>query len=134
MKQDIKTQLLKKRLIILLFQLSIPAVIGMIVIGLYPLMDGIFAGQIIGEKAMTACSIAMPLTFFNNGIATLIGIGSASILSRALGKGDKETVDKIMGNLIYWVILFSIIIMVGGIFLAPHFLDFMLFLLFRFGE
>lgn len=40
-----------------------------------------------------------------------------------MGKGDKETVDKIMGNLIYWVILFSIIITVGGIFLAPHFLD-----------
>ena len=123
MKRDIKQQLLTKSPISLMFELSIPAVIGMIVIGLYPLMDGIFAGQIIGEKAMAACSIAMPLTFFNNGIATLIGIGSASILSRALGKGDKETVNKIMGNLIYWVILFSVIIMVGGIFFAPHFLD-----------
>jgi len=29
----------------------------------------------------------------------LLGVGSASILSRALGKGDKETVDKIMGEL-----------------------------------
>ena len=47
MEQDIKTQLLTKRPIDLLFQLSIPAVIGMIVIGLYPLMDGIFAGKII---------------------------------------------------------------------------------------
>ena len=28
-----------------------------------------------------------------------------------------------MGNLIYWVILFSVIITVGGIFLAPYFLD-----------
>ena len=37
-----KEQLLSKRPIDLLFQLSIPAVIGMIVIGLYPLMDGIF--------------------------------------------------------------------------------------------
>ena len=53
----------------------------------------------------------------------MFGVGSASILSRALGKGDKETVDKIMGNLIYWVVLFSVIITVGGIFLAPHFLD-----------
>ena len=35
MEQDIKTQLLTKRPIDLLFQLSIPAVIGMIVIGLY---------------------------------------------------------------------------------------------------
>ena len=79
MEQDIKTQLLTKRPIDLLFQLSIPAVIGMIVIGLYPLMDGIFAGKIIGQTAMTACGVAMTLTIFNNGVATLVGIGSASV-------------------------------------------------------
>ena len=123
MEQDIKTQLLTKKPIDLLFQLSIPAVIGMIVIGLYPLMDGIFAGKIIGQTAMTACGVAMTLTIFNNGVATLVGIGSASVLSRALGKGDQKTVDKIMGNLIFWVVLFSAIIMIGGILLAPHFLD-----------
>ena len=123
LKQDIKEQLLTKRPIDLLFQLSIPAVIGMIVIGLYPLMDGIFAGKIIGQTAMTACGVAMPLTFFNSGISTLLGVGSASVLSRAIGKGDQKTVDKIMGNLIFWVILFSAIITVGGILLAPHFLD-----------
>ena len=123
MKQDIKEQLLTKRPIDLLFQLSVPAVIGMIVIGLYPLMDGIFAGKIIGQTAMTACGVAMPLTFFNSGISTLLGVGSASVLSRAIGKGDQKTVDKIMGNLIFWVILFSAIITVGGILLAPHFLD-----------
>ncbi len=123
MKQDIKEQLLTKRPIDLLFQLSIPAVIGMIVIGLYPLMDGIFAGKIIGQTAMTACGVAMPLTFFNSGVSTLLGVGSASVLSRAIGKGDQKTVDKIMGNLIFWVILFSAIITVGGILLASHFLD-----------
>lgn len=122
MKQNIKDQLLNKKPIELMFQLSIPAVIGMIVIGLYPLMDGIFAGNIIGQNAMTACGVAMPLTLINSGISTLLGVGSASILSRALGKGDKKTVDKIMGNLIFWVILLSLIITVGGILIAPHFL------------
>lgn len=121
--KKIKEQLLTKRPIDLLFQLSIPAVIGMIVIGLYPLMDGIFAGKIIGQNAMTACGVAMPLTFFNSGVSTLLGVGSASVLSRAIGKGDQKTIDKIMGNLIYWVVLFSAIITVGGIFLAPHFLS-----------
>ncbi|MHA2694879.1 MATE family efflux transporter [Streptococcus agalactiae] len=123
MKQDMKEQLLTKKPIDLLFQLSIPAVIGMIVIGLYPLMDGIFAGKIIGQTAMTACGVAMPLTFFNSGVSTLIGVGSASVLSRAIGKGDQKTIDKIMSNLVFWVILFSIIITVGGILLAPHFLS-----------
>ena len=123
MKQDMKEQLLTKRPIDLLFQLSVPAVIGMIVIGLYPLMDGIFSGKIIGQTAMTACGVAMPLTFFNSGVSTLIGVGSASVLSRAIGKGDQKTADKIMGNLIFWVILFSAIITIGGILLAPHFLS-----------
>lgn len=123
MKQDIKTQLLTKRPVELLFQLCLPAVVGMLVIGLYPLMDGIFAGNIIGQTAMTACGLAMALTIFNNGVATLVGVGSASILSRALGKGDKKTVDKIMGNLIFWIILLSGITTVAGIILAPHFLS-----------
>ncbi len=123
MQQDMKEQLLTKKPMELMFQLSIPAVIGMFVIGLYPLMDGIFAGNIIGQTAMTACGIAAPLTFFNSGVSTLLGMGSASILSRALGKGDRKTVDKIMGNLIFWVILFSGIILIGGIFLSPYFLS-----------
>ena len=123
MKQGIKEQLLTENPLALMFQLCIPAVIGMIVIGFYPLMDGIFAGNIIGQNAMTACGVAVPLTFLNNGIATLLGIGSASILSRALGKGDQNTVDKIMGNLIFWSLLLSIIISIIGIISAPHFLS-----------
>ena len=123
MKQNMKEQLLTKTPLSLMFQLSIPAVIGMIVIGLYPLMDGIFAEKIIGQTVMTACGVAMPLTFFNSGVSTLFGVGSASVLSRAIWKGDQKTVDKIMGNLIFWVILFSVIITVGRILLAPNFLD-----------
>lgn len=100
MKQDMKEQLLTKRPI-----------------------DGIFTGKIIGQNAMTACGVAMPLTFFNSGVSILLGVGSASVLSRAIGKGDQKTVDKIMGNLIYWVVLFSLIITIEGILLAPHFLS-----------
>lgn len=123
MATDMKEQLLTKNLFHLMFQLSIPAVLGMLVIGLYPLMDGIFAGQIIGQTAMTACAVALPLTFFNSGVSTLLGVGSASILSRAIGKNDEDTIRSIMGNMLYWVILFSLIITISGIFFAPYFLD-----------
>ena len=123
MQDDMKTQLLTKPPKQLLIQLSIPAVMGMFVIGLYPLMDGIFAGQIIGQVAMAACGVAMPLTYINSGIATLLGIGSASVLARALGKGDQGVVNKVMGNLIFWVLVCSAITTVGGLLLAPYFLD-----------
>ena len=123
MKQDMKTQLLTKSPKDLLFKLAVPGIIGMLVIGLYPFMDGIFAGRIIGDYAMSAISVSMSLTIINGGISALIGVGSASILSRAIGKGDKETIDKIFGNFCYWVILFSAIITIVGLIFAPHFLD-----------
>mgnify|MGYP000977753839 FL=1 len=123
MKQDMKTQLLTKSPEELLFKLAIPGIIGMLVIGLYPFMDGIFAGRLIGDYAMSAISVSMSLTIINGGISALIGVGSASILSRAIGKGDKETIDKIFGNFCYWVILFSAIISIVGLIFAPHFLD-----------
>ena len=123
MKQDMKTQLLTKSPKELLFKLAVPGIIGMVVIGLYPFMDGIFAGRLIGDYAMSAISVSMSLTIINGGISALIGVGSASIVSRAIGKGDKETIDKIFGNFCYWVILFSAIITIAGLIFAPHFLD-----------
>lgn len=53
MKEDMKTQLLTKSPKELLFKLAIPGIIGMIVIGLYPFMDGVFAGWLIGDYAMS---------------------------------------------------------------------------------
>ena len=75
MKQNMKEQLLTKTPLSLMFQLSIPAVIGMLVIGLYPLMDGIFAGNIIGQSAMTACGVALPLTFLIAGHQLCLALG-----------------------------------------------------------
>lgn len=111
-KED--SELLKLSPLTIMFKLSIPAIIGMTVIGLYPLMDGIFAGQLLGEEAMTAVGISMPFTYFNTGVATLIGVGSSSILSRAIGEKNEETLGKIMNNLLFWIILLSLGITILG--------------------
>ena len=98
----------------IMLKLSVPAIIGMMVIGLYPLMDGIFAGQLLGQDAMTAIGVSMPFTYFNTGVATLIGVGSSSILSRAIGENNKDTFKKIMNNLLFWVLILSLIITILG--------------------
>jgi len=107
-------ELLTEQPLQILIKLSLPAILGMIVIGVYPLMDGIFAGQILGEKAMTAVGIATPFTYINTGIATLIGVGSTSLLSRAIGEGNQRTIDKVMGNLCFWILLLSTIVTILG--------------------
>jgi putative MATE family efflux protein len=106
---ETRTELLEKSLVKLMIKLSVPAIVGMLVIGLYSFMDAVYVGQLIGSNAMGAISVAYPFTLFNSGIATLIGIGSASVLSRAIGRKDTRTVDKIMGNLAALVSILSII-------------------------
>ncbi len=105
-----------------MLSLSIPAILGMVVIGLYNFMDAVFVGQMVTSQAMTAVKVSYPFTLINSGIATLIGTGSASVLSRAIGKNDHQTVDKIMGNLTAVVLLLSIIVTILGIAFAPQLL------------
>lgn len=61
----------------LMLKLGIPGIIGMLVISLYSFVDAVFVGRYAGETALGAVSLAYTFTLINNGIAVLIGIGSA---------------------------------------------------------
>lgn len=64
-------------------------------------------GQLIGV-------IAVADVVINAGSAAMLGVGSASVLSRAIGKKDENTIKKIMGNLVAMVLLLSVIYTVVG--------------------
>lgn len=116
MKQslDTRTKLLTQNPVSLMFELSVPAILGMVVVGLYNFMDSVFVGQMVGSVQMGAISVSYPFTLINGGTAAMLGVGSASVLSRAIGKKDEATIGKIMGNLVAMVILLSAIITVVG--------------------
>lgn len=99
----------------LMVTLSVPAVVGMLVIGLYPFVDAIYAGQLIGVDAVGAVAVAGPFTFINSGLAAMIGMGSASVLSRAIGARNHRILDQVMGNLVVVSIVLSLIVTVLGI-------------------
>ncbi len=114
-KQDTREMLLSGNVFTTMLTLSVPAVLGMVVIGLYNFMDAVFVGQMVGPVAMTAVKVSYPFTLINSGIATLVGQGSASVLSRAIGERDKDTIDRIMGNLIAFVSVLSVLVIVLGL-------------------
>ena len=111
---DTRTKLLTKSPFPLMIELAIPAVLGMVVVGLYNMMDSIFVGQMVGSVQMGAVSVSYPFTLINAGSAAMLGVGSASVLSRAIGQKDQDTVKKIMGNLVTMVLLLSAIYTVIG--------------------
>ena len=119
---DKREHLISGNMFKLMLELSIPGIIGMFVISLYSFVDAIFVGRYVSSVALGAVSLAYTFTLINNGIAVLVGIGSASVLSRAVGRSDQETVDSIMGNVLLLTLLFSLGTMTIGLIFAPQLL------------
>ena len=85
-----KKQILNENLRSLLFKFSIPSITGMVIIALYNFVDTLFVGNAVGPNAIAGLTIVLPVIIFIVAIGLLTGIGAASVISRSLGKGDKE--------------------------------------------
>ncbi len=97
-----------------LIKLSVPATIGMIVMGLYNLVDTIFVGRGGGVLAIAGIAIAFPIQMVISAIGQMIGIGGASLVSRSLGEEDYNKAKKAIGNSISSAIIISFIITIFG--------------------
>ena len=99
----------------LLWKLSIPATVGMAVMATYNLVDAIFIGRGVGALGIGGLAIAFPLQLIVMSFGQLIGMGGASIISRALGAGDEERASRTFGNVLTLVLIVAALITVSGL-------------------
>ncbi len=105
--------------------LAWPAVIAMVLYGLNTVFDAFFVGRYVGESALAGVSLAYPLTQISLGLGSLIGVGAGSALSIAIGKNDKETQKKLLGNANFLCLIYSLIFMVAALIFAKQLVVFM---------
>ncbi|MEH2206123.1 MAG: MATE family efflux transporter [Nostoc sp.] len=113
-QSQITHEILQGNLVKLMFKLSIPSTLGILMLSLNTFIDALFAGRFIGESALAGISIALPFTSIINGFALLVGVGSASVISRAIGSGDIKIQSKIFGNLVVMSVVISLFITIFG--------------------
>ncbi len=96
----------------LLFKLAIPTVIAQLVNMLYNIVDRIYIGHIPkeGSLALTGVGVCMPLIMIISAFAALISSGGAPRASIFMGKGDKESAEKILGGCFTLQIILSVIL------------------------
>ncbi len=84
----------------LLFRLAMPAIVAQLINVLYNMVDRMYIGHLpeIGETALTGVGVCFPLITAISAFAALVAMGGAPRASIFLGKGDKETAEKILGN------------------------------------
>lgn len=107
-----REHILNDNLRILLFKFSTPAILGMLVSSLYNVVDSIFLGRGVGSIAIAALTIVLPVQILMMAIGFMIGVGSASIISRSLGEGNKEIAVNVAGNGILINLLINVLLMV----------------------
>jgi putative MATE family efflux protein len=100
-KMGLKSDMLgKEKVGLLLFKMSAPDIIGMLVQYLYNIIDGIFIGHYVGFIGLGAIQIVMPMQMILMALGMLFGIGGASIISRRMGSNNLEGASLALGNMV----------------------------------
>ncbi len=109
----------------LLWQYSAPAVVGMLVMALYNVVDRIFIGQWVGPDAIAGLAVTFPIMNLATAIGVLVGVGSSSKVSIVLGGGDKPQAEMLLGNAMTLTLVNAgVYILVFSIFIDPMLLAF----------
>ncbi|MEC9484955.1 MAG: MATE family efflux transporter [Candidatus Izemoplasma sp.] len=118
MQTEKSKQLGNKNIHKLLISLAIPATLGMMINALYNLADTIFVGRGVGEIAIGALSLAFPVQMIIMSAGLMIGVGSASVFSRAYGRNDEDTMNVTVNTALRVnIILASTLTILGFIFI-----------------
>nr|WP_318684025.1 MATE family efflux transporter [uncultured Acetatifactor sp.] len=98
----------------LLLSLAAPAIAAQIVNLLYNMVDRIYIGHIpgTGALALTGLGVTLPVITLIAAFAALVGFGGAPRASIAMGKGDYDGAEKILGNCVVTLCIFSVILTV----------------------
>lgn len=118
-KQDMGTGSIRKWMV----RLAVPALMGQIINLLYNVVDRIYIGHIpeVGGTALTGVGLFTPILMLITAFALLCGAGGAPRAAIAMGKGDKETAEKIVGNC-FTVLMILAVILTAVFYLAAPWL------------
>ena len=104
----------------LLIRQAVPASVGILVMSLNILIDTIFVGQWIGSNAIAAINVVLPVSFFIAALGMSIGVGGASIISRALGATTKVKAIRTFGNQISLTLILTLTLIIFGLYFTDE--------------
>jgi len=104
----------------LLWEMSSQTTFSLLVYAIYSITDTYFLSVGINSLAAAGASIISPVLIVLGGVATIVGVGGASLVSRALGQKDVERASRTVANtfLIFWTIAITITVL-GTLYIKP---------------
>ena len=104
----------------LIIKFSGPAIVGMLVMSIYNVVDRIFIGNGVGTLGLAGVTVGFPIITLIMAMTMLIGIGATAIISLRLGEKKPTEAEQVMGNALTLLVVLSIILtVIGLLFLDP---------------
>ena len=94
----------------LMLKLALPAVVAQLVNLLYNIVDRIYIGRMpeTGQLALTGLGLTFPVILSISAFSAMVGNGGAPIAAIFLGKQDKDSAQKVLGNGVFLLLVFSV--------------------------
>ena len=94
-------------------QLAVPTVLSSLVMVLYNLADTFWVGMLNDPIQNAAVTLAAPVLLAFNAVNNLFGVGSSSMMSRALGRKDFDVVYKSSAFGFYCAVISGVLFSIG---------------------
>ncbi|MDO5141237.1 MAG: MATE family efflux transporter [Eubacteriales bacterium] len=96
----------------LVIKLAVPAIISQLVNLLYNIVDRIYIGHMPGDGAiaLTGLGLCLPVIMLITAFSMLVGAGGAPNASIAMGKGDIDTAETILGNCFAMLVMCAVLL------------------------
>lgn len=94
----------------LLWKYSLPSIAGMLVAALYNVVDRLYVGQCVGPEGLAGFALTFPAMMVMVAFGTLIGHGTSTRISIAMGQGKRKVAQCYLGQAICLFSIFSFVI------------------------
>lgn len=100
-----------EKMLPLVFRMAMPAVAAQIVNLLYNIVDRIYIGHIpgIGTDALAGIGVTSSVIILISAFAAIVSGGGVPLAAIALGQGDRDRAEKILGNGFILLLLFAVV-------------------------
>lgn len=112
LEQTANTFLGKERIGKLMVKYAVPCIISLLVGALYNIVDQLFIANAsyLGSYGNAANTVVFPLTVVALAIAVMVGDGCCAFVSISLGKAEKDSAKRSVGNAVIMSIVSSIVL------------------------
>lgn len=108
----------------LVWSMGLPMIVSMVLQALYNVVDSVFVANMadIGALANEALTLAFPIQILMIAVGVGTGVGVNAMLSKNLGRGDRETVSTVAGNGVFLALVIYALFLAFGLLGAEWFI------------